>query len=275
MRSLSPTGAAMLMATLLTGCGAETAPTAVPGEQAAINAASPGATAAPTIGLSPTSLRFFMYVFRPLQPSDQALKITSTGGGTLVWAATSNRSWLKIGPQTGTAPSTVTVSVDRAALPIGINGYRPSSPRGIHHRFGRGSVQHTARGPGDSGPLVFPVICTSGLRQVPQPKRGPEGPSWAKQGWAAVGDQQKLAGCSPFGHRRGLSYLGTAPHYVLEATRHMLASNASNRGWPRSGTRSASFSIHPRSPNPSCTAFSRQSSASSNSPCTAKKHPAL
>jgi hypothetical protein len=127
MRSLSPTGAAMLMATLLTGCGAETAPSAVPGEQTAINAASPSATVAPTVGLSPTSLRFVMYVFRPLQPSGQALNITNTGGGTLAWTATSNRSWLKIGPETGTTPSTVTVSVDRAALPIGINGYRPST----------------------------------------------------------------------------------------------------------------------------------------------------
>ncbi len=116
-----------MLATLLTGCGAETAPTAVSGEPAAGNTASPSQTAAPTIGVSPTSLSFFMYVFRPLPPPSQTLKITNLGGGTLTWTATSNRSWLKIGPKTGTAPSTVTVSVDRAALPIGINGYRPSS----------------------------------------------------------------------------------------------------------------------------------------------------
>ena len=117
----------MLMAALLAGCGAETAPTAAPGEPPAINTTPPSATAAPPIELSPTSLRFFMYVFRPLQPPSQALQITNTRGGTLAWTATSNRSWLKIGPETGTAPSTVTVSVDRAALPIGVNGYRPSS----------------------------------------------------------------------------------------------------------------------------------------------------
>ena len=117
----------MLMATLLAGCGGDTAPTAVSGEPAAINTTPPSATAAPTIGLSPTGLSFFVYVFRPLQPPSQALEITDPGGGTLAWTATSNRSWLKIGPNTGTTPSTVTVSVDRAALPIGINGYRPSS----------------------------------------------------------------------------------------------------------------------------------------------------
>jgi len=127
MRSLSPTGGAMLMATLLTGCGAETAPTAVSGEPAAVNTTSPSPRAAPTIGLSPTSLGFFMHVFRPLQPPSQALEITNTGGRTLAWTATSNRGWLQIGPNTGTTPSTVTVSLDRAALPIGINGYRPSS----------------------------------------------------------------------------------------------------------------------------------------------------
>jgi hypothetical protein len=51
----------MLMATLLTGCGAEAA--AVSGEQAAVNTGSLSPTAGPTIGLSPASLGFFMCVF--------------------------------------------------------------------------------------------------------------------------------------------------------------------------------------------------------------------
>jgi hypothetical protein len=108
----------------LAACSSDT-PTGTP---SAPRAASPVVVAAPAIGLDPTSLGFFMYVFRSSSPPSQTLNITNLGGGTLAWTATSNRSWLKIGPKSGTAPSSVTVSVDRAALWfIGYNGYRPGS----------------------------------------------------------------------------------------------------------------------------------------------------
>ena len=152
----------MLMATLLTGCGAESAPTAVSGEEAAIKTAalaipsSPTGSntaslllAAPTIGLSPTSLSFIYYVRRQVPPPSQTLKITNLGGGTLSWTATSSRSWLKISPKTGTAPSTVTVSVNPAALPIGFNGYRPPSLQG--------SITVSAVGASNT-PQTVPVI---------------------------------------------------------------------------------------------------------------------
>ena len=86
----------------------------------------PTGTETRAIGLSPTSLGFYLRVFRSLPPPSQTLSIANLGDGTLTWTASSNSSWLKIGPKSGTAPSSVTVWVDRAALPIGINGYRPA-----------------------------------------------------------------------------------------------------------------------------------------------------
>jgi hypothetical protein len=111
------------------------------------NRASLSLTAAPTIGLSPTSLSFIVYVFRQPPPS-KTLKITNLGGRTLTWTATSSR-WLKIWPKTGTAPSTVTVSVNLAGSPIGINGYRPHSLPG--------SITVSAVGASNT-PQTVPVI---------------------------------------------------------------------------------------------------------------------
>lgn len=125
MRSMLLTGTAMLTAMLLTGCGTESVPTNSSGEEPASNPASPSLTAAPVIGLTPTSLRFLLYAFRTYQPASQTVKITNVGGKTLTWTAKDNAAWLKFAPILGTAPSTMTVSVDRTALPIGINGSRP------------------------------------------------------------------------------------------------------------------------------------------------------
>jgi hypothetical protein len=84
-------------------------------------------TTSPAIGLSPMSFSFTYYVRKQQAPPSQKLYITNQGGGTLSWTGTSSRSWLKMSSKTGTAPSTVTVSVDPATTGIGINGYRPSS----------------------------------------------------------------------------------------------------------------------------------------------------
>jgi hypothetical protein len=128
MRSRRLTGAAMLLATLLTGCGAESTPTEVSGEAAATSLPSRGLTGAPVIGVSPTRLHFLVYAFRPsYEPPKQTVKITNLGGRTLTWTAHDDRYWVKEGPASGTAPSTLTVRVDRSSLPIGINGYRPQN----------------------------------------------------------------------------------------------------------------------------------------------------
>ena len=128
MRSPRLTGAAMLLAMLFTGCGAESTPTGVSGESPATSPPTRELTAAPAIGVSPTRLHFLVYAFRPLyEPPKQTVKITNLGGRTLTWTARDNATWLREGPTSGTAPSTLTVRTDWSALPIGINGYRPQN----------------------------------------------------------------------------------------------------------------------------------------------------
>jgi len=144
MRSPALARAAIMTATLLAGCGAD-APTAASGERGASNATTPTSLVAPGISVSPTSLSFLLYVFRSLEPPSQLLNITSNGGKTLAWTASSNRSWLKITPKTGKAPSTITVSVDRATIPVGINGYRPSSLDGSITVSGAGASGTTQK----------------------------------------------------------------------------------------------------------------------------------
>lgn len=84
--------------------------------------ASPSLTAvAPTIGLSPTTFRLCYPgggSTRVCWPSG-SLSIRNTGGGTLNWTATKSKTWLKISPRLGTAPSTMKVSVDPTGLPRG------------------------------------------------------------------------------------------------------------------------------------------------------------
>jgi hypothetical protein len=151
MRSMPLTGTAMT-AMLLTGCGAESAPTASSGEEAASNPASLSLTAAPVIGVSPTRLSFLVYAFRPsFQPPSQTLKITNLGGRTLTWTARDNAYWLKFGPTSGTAPSTLTVRADRASIPIGLNGYRP--------RYLQAAITVSAAGASNT-PVLVPVWLT-------------------------------------------------------------------------------------------------------------------
>jgi PKD repeat protein len=81
-------------------------------------------TGAPTIalGVSPL-LRNLCYPARHYStrgcPSGGSVTISNTGGGTLKWTSTTSAPWLKRSPTSGTAPSTMTVWVDGAALPPG------------------------------------------------------------------------------------------------------------------------------------------------------------
>jgi BACON domain-containing protein len=73
---------------------------------------------APAIGLSSTTLRLCYPgggSTRVCWPSG-FLSIRNTGGGTLNWTATKSRTWLKISPRLGTAPSTMKVWVDPTGL---------------------------------------------------------------------------------------------------------------------------------------------------------------
>ncbi|HEY8208327.1 MAG TPA: Ig-like domain-containing protein [Myxococcaceae bacterium] len=73
---------------------------------------------APTIGVSPSSFTF-NGTAGGAQPAGQTLSINNTGGGTLTWSATSNQTWLTVGPSGATAPSTSTVQANILGLAAG------------------------------------------------------------------------------------------------------------------------------------------------------------
>jgi hypothetical protein len=72
----------------------------------------------PTIGVNPGSLSFTATV-GGANPANQTISVTNTGAGTLSFTATDNASWLTISPASGTAPATLTASVDISGLAAG------------------------------------------------------------------------------------------------------------------------------------------------------------
>ena len=88
---------------------------AAPGTDAiTIMAAVPG----PAIATSASSLTF-AYTAGGTIPASQSVQITNGGGGTLSWTATASDSWLAVSPTSGTASSTLAVSVAPTGLAAG------------------------------------------------------------------------------------------------------------------------------------------------------------
>jgi hypothetical protein len=81
------------------------------------NGVSGGATQ-PTIGVSPARLSFTATAGGS-NPANQTINITNTGGGTLNFTASDDAPWLTVSPASGTAPSTLTASVDITGLAAG------------------------------------------------------------------------------------------------------------------------------------------------------------
>ena len=73
--------------------------------------------AAPSITLSASQLKF-TYTAGAAAPPAQSISISNSGGGALAWSASSNFSWLAVTPS-GTAPSTLAISVSPASLTPG------------------------------------------------------------------------------------------------------------------------------------------------------------
>src|SRR5262249_42232556 len=71
--------------------------------------------------LAPASLAFFSSP--GISPSVQNFQVTNSGSGTLNWttvpSTTSGGNWLSVAPTSGSAPSTVTVTVNSDALSAG------------------------------------------------------------------------------------------------------------------------------------------------------------
>jgi uncharacterized protein (TIGR03437 family) len=88
---------------------------ATPGTDAiTIMAAAPGATIAAT----PASLQF-AYTAGGAVPAAQSIQIANSGSGTLAWTATASQSWLGVSSTSGTAPSTLSISISPASLSAG------------------------------------------------------------------------------------------------------------------------------------------------------------
>ena len=73
--------------------------------------------AAPTLGVSPTSLTFTA-TQGAANPVNQTATVSNTGG-TLSWTTSDDAAWLSVTPATGSGNGTLTASVNTAGLAIG------------------------------------------------------------------------------------------------------------------------------------------------------------
>jgi uncharacterized protein (TIGR03437 family) len=74
--------------------------------------------APPVLAVSPLTLAF-QYTNGGTIPAPQNIAITNAGGGTLAWTASTDSYWLVISAASGTAPATLTVSVNPVNLAAG------------------------------------------------------------------------------------------------------------------------------------------------------------
>jgi hypothetical protein len=135
------------------------------------NASSGGATQ-PTIGVSPSSFSFTATA-GGANPANQTLNISNTGAGTLTWTVSDDATWLTLSPTSGTAPSSVTLSVNIAGLAAGTyNGTITVSATGATNTpvsvpvtltvSGGGGAQQLLGNPGfESGNTIW--IATAGV----------------------------------------------------------------------------------------------------------------
>jgi uncharacterized protein (TIGR03437 family) len=75
-------------------------------------------TSTASLVAAPTSLTFTYTEGGPAPPA-QSVQITNGGSGTLSWTASSNQSWLTVTPASGSAPSTLSISVSTSGLDAG------------------------------------------------------------------------------------------------------------------------------------------------------------
>ena len=116
---------------------------AVPGTDAITIMATTAAAGSPGLAATPSTLPY-AYTASGAVPAAQNIQITNSGSGTLAWTATASQPWLTLSAASGTAPSTLSVSVSPAALSAG--NYT-------------GTVQITATGATNS-PLTINVALT-------------------------------------------------------------------------------------------------------------------
>ena len=76
------------------------------------------ANAQATLTVSAATLQF-AYTTPGSLPAAQSFQITNSGSGTLSWTAIANATWITLSASSGTAPSTVSVSISPAGLSAG------------------------------------------------------------------------------------------------------------------------------------------------------------
>ncbi|MEZ5356341.1 MAG: hypothetical protein R2762_27210 [Bryobacteraceae bacterium] len=82
----------------------------------------------PALNVAPSTLTF-TGTAGGSNPANRTIALTNTGGGTLTWTAASNQPWLTLSTASGTAPSTVTASVNLTGLTAGtLNGQVTVTP---------------------------------------------------------------------------------------------------------------------------------------------------
>ena len=72
----------------------------------------------PVLSVTPGSLAFTGQS-GDANPASRTISVTNAGGGTLLWTASGNTTWLSVTPTSGAAPSTLSVSVDISGLATG------------------------------------------------------------------------------------------------------------------------------------------------------------
>lgn len=102
------TGSVQLSAT-----GASNTPFSVPITFTVTQAQTP-----PVLSVAPQSLTF-NYAFGGSPPAAQTVSVTNTGSGTLSWTAAPSAYWITLNPASGSAPGTVSVSMNPANLAAG------------------------------------------------------------------------------------------------------------------------------------------------------------
>jgi pimeloyl-ACP methyl ester carboxylesterase len=78
------------------------------------------ASVPPSISLSKSVFQF-SYQQGDAVPQPQTSLLVNVGGGSLAWSASSTASWLSVSPSSGTAPATISISVNPSFLSPGIH----------------------------------------------------------------------------------------------------------------------------------------------------------
>lgn len=82
-----------------------------------IMVAAPAVVATPALSVSAASLQFTSTNGSNI--AEQSIQITNTGAGTLAWTASASDSWIAVSPGSGTAPSTMSISVNPSGMAAG------------------------------------------------------------------------------------------------------------------------------------------------------------